>query len=49
MTISPAVIGRSWTPPGTLAICSSVMAASLAAKSTVRLTKSWIPAPLPLP
>jgi hypothetical protein len=34
-TISPAVIGNRTTPPSTLEICSSVIAASLAAKSTV--------------
>ncbi len=32
----------------TSAICSSVIAASLAAKSTTWLMKSWMPAPEPL-
>ena len=43
----PAVIGNRTTPPLTLAISSGVIAASLAAKSTVRLIKSRTPAPLP--
>ena len=47
-TILPAVIGKSPTPASTCAISSSVIAASLAAKSTVLLMKSLIPAPLPL-
>ncbi len=43
----PAVAGIIRTPPSTLAICSSVIAASLAAKSTEPVTSRLMPSPLP--
>ena len=41
-------MGRMTTPPSTSPICSSVMAESLAAKSTVRAMNDFTPAPLPV-
>jgi len=46
-TTLPAVIGINCTPLSTLAISSSVIAASLAPKSTVLLVNCVMPAPLP--
>ena len=43
----PAVMGRSCTPPSTFAMSSGFIAASLAAKSTVRSMKLFTPLPLP--
>ena len=43
----PAVAGIIRTPPDTWAICSSVMAASLAAKSTEPAISRLTPSPLP--
>jgi hypothetical protein len=40
-------MGKTTTPPCTWSISASVMAASLAAKSTVRLIRLRTPAPLP--
>jgi len=46
-TTIPAVAGTSRAPLATLAICSSVIAASLAPKSTAWATKRCTPSPLP--